>query len=449
MKFKIIISVSFLFLLVFSNCDRKSDYLVDSGFEAIEDNGGGTGTTTWTSDKQYLLNGLVFVNEGQVLTIEAGTVIRSKTGQGEHASALIVARGGRIIAQGTSDKPIIFTCEGDDLEGSVPLKTKGLWGGLILLGYARLNLDAIESHIEGIPYYETRGIYGGDDDDDNSGILHYVSIRHAGTNIGEGNEIDGLTLGGVGRGTLIDKVEIISCKDDGIEFFGGTVNCRYIVSAFNGDDAFDYDLGYSGNGQFWLAVQDPGEGDLLIECGGGTDPELGLPLSKPVIYNGTFVGRGSYITNQSALFSMNACGMLANSIFCNQAGGIGIQYKDNLSNCYSQFEAGNIEIKNNLFWNVAENAEENIFSVFADNGTDVTAQNQVFKAYFLLAENSVFDPGFSITEESYMLIPLVNVGENIAPLPDPWFTEVSFKGAFGTANWIQGWTLLSDSGYLE
>jgi hypothetical protein len=449
MKAYIQITLFNLMIIVLISCDRKSDYIIDSDFEAIEDNGGGTGTTTWTSDKQYLLDGLVFVNDGQTLTIEAGTVVRGKTGQGENASALIVARGGKLIAEGTADKPVIFTCVGDDLEGSVPVMTKGLWGGLIILGNARLNLQTGESHIEGIPFYETRGIFGGDDDEDNSGILKYVSIRHGGTNIGEGNEINGLTLGGVGSGTTIEKIEIISNKDDGIEFFGGRVNCRYVVSAFNGDDAFDYDLGYSGKGQFWLAIQDPGDGDLILECGGGTDPEIGMPYSIPVIYNGTFVGRGSHITNNAAQFSMNSAGKFANSIFTNQSGGIKIEYKDNSSNSYTQFESGNLEIKNNIFWDIAENTAEDIFNVYAGNGTNTTSQNQVFKAYFTQAMNIVSDPGFTISPDYYRLIPLVNVGENMAPLPDSWFIQVNYKGAFGIVNWASGWTLLSEAGYMD
>ena len=126
-------------LLTFS-C-RKSNYEVDKGSLVINDNGEGTGTVTWTADRSYLLEGFVFVNDGQVLTIEAGTVVRAKTGQGTAASALIVARGGKIIARGTSSDPIIFTVEGDDLEGSVPADAQGLWGGLIILGNAPLNLS--------------------------------------------------------------------------------------------------------------------------------------------------------------------------------------------------------------------------------------------------------------------------------------------------------------------
>ncbi|HEY9114111.1 MAG TPA: hypothetical protein VIN10_05385, partial [Bacteroidales bacterium] len=150
----------------------------------------GTGTTTWTSNNIYILNGLVFVNDGQTLTIEPGTVIKGKAGQGENASAFIVARGGKIMAEGTAEKPIIFTAEADDLQGSVPDLDNGLWGGVIILGKAVLNTVPAVQQIEGIPTTEARGSYGGNDDNDNSGVLKYVSIRHGGTDIGEGNEIN-------------------------------------------------------------------------------------------------------------------------------------------------------------------------------------------------------------------------------------------------------------------
>ncbi len=446
-RFRSYIAIAFFIILL--ACDRKSDYVVNTDTEMIHDYGAGTGTTTWRHDKQYLLDGLVFVNDGQTLTIEAGTVIRSKTGQGESASALIVARGAKLIAEGTSEEPIIFTCEGDDLEGSVPAKARGLWGGLIILGNAKINLQAGENHIEGISFYEPRGIYGGNNDDDNSGILKFVSIRHGGTDIGEGNEINGLTLGAVGRGTTIEHIEVMSNKDDGIEFFGGTVNCKYLISAFNGDDAFDYDLGYSGKGQFWLAIQDAGEGDLLLECSGGQNPELGLPYSKPTIYNGTFIGRGSHITNHVVVFNQFAGGTIANSIFLDQSGGISIEYKELSSSSYSQFTNGNLIIANNIFWDIAQNVQDDIFNVFAESGINVAAQNLNFKLYFSDADNAVADPGIDISQDIYILLPSNDVGENLAPVPDGWFIDVNYKGAFGTVNWARGWTLLDKAGFLE
>jgi len=444
--YKIII---FSLFLTFSYSCRKSNYIVKDNIITLRDNGSGTGTTNWTSENEYIIEGFVFVNDGQTLTIEAGTVIRGRIGQGSAASALIVARGAKIIAKGNPENPIIFTVEGDDLQGSVPVMSKGLWGGLLILGNARLNLESSESHIEGIPLSEPRGLYGGSDDQDNSGIIQYVSIRHGGTNIGEGNEINGLTLGGVGNGTIIEHVEIISNADDGIEFFGGCVNCKNIVVAFCGDDAFDYDLGYSGKGQFWLAIQDLASGDLLVEAGGGEDPVEGEPYSIPEIYNATFIGRGEEINNSLMSFDFNAGGEFANSIFINQGNGIELEYTPNRMNSFTQFEKANLKIKNNVFFNINNDTPEGIFKVVAESGIDVSEQNAVFQEYFSTAKNIIFDPGIKYEDGSYNIIPFGDVFTNLAPYPSAWFDNVNYKGAFGNYNWADGWTLLSQSGYIN
>jgi hypothetical protein len=440
--------VLLLMVLILPFSCRKSDYNAPEGTETIRDNGGGIGTTTWTRDKDYLIEGFVYVSDGQVLTIESGTVIRAKSGQGSASSALIVARGGMIIAEGTSSDPIIFTVEGDDLKGSVPVEAKGLWGGVIILGSASLNLSGGESHIEGIPLSEPRGIYGGTNDDDNSGIFRYISIRHGGTNIGEGNEINGLTLGGVGRETTIDHVEVISNADDGIEFFGGTVNCTFIAIAFCGDDAFDYDLGYRGKGQFWFAVQQVATGDKLIECNGGTDPVVGTPYSLPLIYNVTMIGAGEQFEKKAIAFSLNGGGVFANSILINQGKGVFIEYVENSDDSYKQFERGNLELKNNIFFNVENNVPDDIFNILAAEGVDISEESEQIKAYFFSAGNEVSDPGIMVSGDAVNPIPTGNVYDNLAEYNDPWFEAVGFKGAFYTYNWLSGWTLLSECGYI-
>ena len=443
------IFILFLILVVAFSCNRKSDYYVPEGYEVITDDGSGTGTVTWKKNINYLLDGLVFVNDGQVLTIEPGTVIRANTGQGENASALIVARGGKIIAEGTSVEPIIFTCEGDDLEGSVPLMSKGLWGGVIILGNAPVNTESGEAHIEGITMSEPRGVYGGSISDDNSGIMKYISIRHGGTNIGSGNEINGLTFGGVGSETSISYIEVVSNFDDGVEFFGGTSNCKYIVSAFNGDDAFDYDLGYSGKCQFLLGIQSTFDGDLLVEGSGGDDPEIGEPWSLPVFYNCTFIGRGQNITNSIIQLDCYGGGTFANCIFLNQNHGVKIQYKENYPSCWNQFEYGKINIVNNICWDVAGNIASDIFRVYAESGTDLTLQNTLFKAYFETAENTVSDPGIVYGNNVYSILPTGNVSDNLASIPDNWFDNAEFKGAFLYDNWTRNWTLIYQEGVIE
>lgn len=436
-----------LLLTVSFSC-RKSEYILDETI-FVRDNGAGTGTVTWTKDKGYLLEGLVFVNDGQTLTIEAGTVIRARTGQGAAASALIVARGGRILAQGTASEPIIFTCEGDDLKGSVPYDANGLWGGVIVLGSASLNNQYNENHVEGIPLSEPRGTYGGLHDSDDSGILQYVSIRHGGTKLGEGNEINGLTLCGVGAETSINHVEVISNADDGFEFFGGTVNCKYLLAAFCEDDAFDYDEGYRGKGQFWTGIQEPQEGDLLIEATGGIAPENGRPLSAPLLCNLTLVGGGNDAGRTGISFSRNAAGRISNSILLNQQNGVTIEYKPGLEDSYAQFQEGWLQLSGNLFFDVAENDSASVFRVLSPEGSpDPVEQNTAIREYFTTAGNKIDDPGMTYSAGVYRLVASNYVFSGIVDFPDDWFDKVSYQGAFGTFNWASGWTLLSREGIL-
>ncbi len=434
MNYRIIIVV---LIILFTGC-RESDYILEDTSETLTDDGNGTGTVTWTKDKEYILEGFVFVNDGQILTIEAGTVIRFKSGQAENASALIVSRGGKIIAEGTKNEPIIFTAEDDDLEGSVDKDKTGLWGGLIILGNAPINVGGGEASVEGIPIAEPRGIYGGVDENDDSGVLKYVSIRHGGTNIGDGNEINGLTLGGVGNKTEIEYVEIISNEDDGVEIFGGTVNLKHMVISGCGDDAFDYDLGWSGNGQFWLAVQSDYVGDNLIEAGGGTSPVTGQPYSLPNIYNVTLVGNGNTSEGACVEFIDFAGGFLANSVFINKDHGVSLEVTDSQNDCYSQWKQGNLEVKNNVFYDITSSTASSIFEL---SGIYSASQQEEWTNYFALANNEISNPG--INYENNIFLPQEKIQGEMADYTDSWFQIVNFKGAFGESNWIDGWTLLA------
>ena len=208
----------------------------------------------WTSNCIYVLNNKVVVPAGITLTIEPGTIIKGTSGTGSLASALVVARGGTLLAAGTVDQPIVMTSIADNITIGESNGTnldqidRGRWGGLIVLGNAPCSFsgDVAALQIEGIPAEDTWGLYGGSDSDDNSGIFKYISIRHGGALIGEGNEINGLTLGGVGAGTEIDNIEVVANVDDGIEFFGGTVDASNLLVWAQGDDAIDIDQAYSG-----------------------------------------------------------------------------------------------------------------------------------------------------------------------------------------------------------
>ena len=250
-----------------------------------------TTNTTWNNDKVYVLNTRVAVESGATLTIEAGTIIKGEVGSGANATALIIARGGKLMAEGTSTEPIIFTTIADEIQPgqinspNMDPELDGLWGGLIVLGNAPISADAQAVQIEGIPASDQNGLYGGTDAADNSGVLKYISIRHGGANIGEGNEINGLTLGGVGTGTVIENVEVVANQDDGIEWFGGTVNVTNAIVWGAGDDALDTD-------QAWAGTMD----NFIVIAGGSTDhgtevdgPE-GTYLDAHTLRNGSIKG---------------------------------------------------------------------------------------------------------------------------------------------------------------
>lgn len=430
-----------------------------SNENVITDDGTGVGTTTWTKDKVYILDGFVFVNSGQILTIEAGTVIKGRAGQGTDASALVVARGGKIVAQGTAANPIIFTAEQDDVTKSddIPAGASGLWGGLIVLGNAGLNSTPGESAIEGIPTTETRGLYGGSNDADNSGTLSYVSIRYGGTDIGAGNEINGLTFGGVGSGTTVDHIEILNNQDDGVEFFGGTVNVKYLISAFCGDDAIDYDEGFRGKGQYWFAITDESHGDRGGEHDGGTNPENGSPFATPTIYNATYIGGGAAAGKRAITMRDNAGGKYHNSIFYDYSKGIDIELLSDPDNSYARYQAGDLKLEGNVFYNIASNNASKMFTITIGSGVlpgDSTAAADDLIAYFGTAGNTVVDPQFvSITRTvggSLNAAPTNSaVLSGATPSGDVWFTPATHKGAFdGTTNWLLGWTGLDALGYL-
>jgi hypothetical protein len=409
----------------------------------------------WTSDNVYILEGFVFVNDGQTLNIEAGTVIKGKPGQEANASALIIAKGGKIMANGTAEAPIIFTAQADDLAGSMPDEVVGQWGGVIVLGKGATNNSTAEKAIEGIPTSETRGLYGADPtvEDDNSGMMKYVSIRHGGTDIGEGNEINGLTLGAVGSSTSFSYIEVVSNTDDGVEWFGGSPKCDHILVAWVGDDCFDYDEGYSGMNQFMAAIQSADAGDRLGEHDGGpSSNQLGEPYSHPIFSNVTYVGRGASAGKRVVTLRENAGGEYHNSIFAEQAKGIDIEYRENgdgssVGQCtYSQWADEEIlKLENNIFQNVADGTAAGIFKVASpvdDNSlplfTVPDEASTAFASYFAAAGNEVMDAGVDATNPTAS----GNIyGAGFTGM-DPWFTAVGYKGAFKpNENWAKGWSL--------
>ena len=228
----------------------------------------------------YLLKGWVYLADGAELTIEPGTIIK---GDKQTKAALIAERGGKLIAKGTATEPIVFTSE--EAAGS---RKPGDWGGIILCGKAKNNQT--EQQIEGGP----RTKHGGADDADNSGALSYVRIEFAGYPFQKDKEINGLTLGSVGSGTEIDHVQVSYSNDDSFEWFGGTVNCKYLVAYKGWDDDFDTDNGFSGKVQYGLSLRDSKIADTSqsngFESDNCADGATVDPRTKATFSNITFVG---------------------------------------------------------------------------------------------------------------------------------------------------------------
>jgi len=239
-------------------------------------------TTTLTSDKEWTLKGYVYVKEGATLIIQPGTIIKSDIAE---KGALCIERGAKIIAEGTATNPIVFT------SGKVAgEKSPGDWGGIVILGKAKTNRSS-EPTIEG-------GIgrpFGGNDDGDNSGILKYVRIEYAGVAALPNSEINALTLGGVGSGTVIENVQTIYANDDAFEFFGGTVSPKNLYAFATADDDFDFDFGYTGTVTNGIAKRDPlfvdnGDAGNGVECDNDGVGSLAQPFTHPKLIGMILVG---------------------------------------------------------------------------------------------------------------------------------------------------------------
>lgn len=291
-----------------------------------------TSDKTLDASKIWLLKGRVSVVDGVTLTIPAGTIIKAAAGTGADASTLIIARGGRLIADGTADAPIVMTSISDNIEvgGTYPsngpslnVDTRGLWGGLLILGNAPCSFsgDVTELQIEGIPTSDINGLYGGTDTTDDSGSVQYLSIRHGGAEIGEGNEINGLTLGGVGSGTTINHIEVLGNVDDGIEFFGGTVNASNLLVWGQGDDAIDIDQAYAGTIDGAMVILTSAS-DHGFEIDG---PE-GSAAGRFTLRNATVIGATNNcsaegVDGEMADFRKGATGDVLNILFKDFSGG--------------------------------------------------------------------------------------------------------------------------------
>lgn len=416
--------------------------------------------TTWTSNNTYVLDGYVFVTPGNALTIQSGTIVKAKESSGTGAAALVISRGAKIYANGTAENPIVFTSELDNLNGNLTEHDTALWGGVVILGNASINSRAdgnpagtpAQDQVEG---FSVTGddvaliTFGGTDDADNSGVFRYVSIRHGGAVIGTANEINGLTLGGVGSGTTIEYVEVFGNKDDGFEFFGGTVSPRYLVAAFGNDDGFDFDQGYRGTLQFGFVIHtfvDGEGGDKGIEWDGATSPLTATPKGKVTVSNLTIIGAGAAASASSyALNIRDAVEASAyNSVFINFPKMVDFENDVDDGPNPAPVLKGNV-----FFSHIPANNTAAGLNARVDGTVDATA-------ILSDATNAIADP--TLRKVGYTadgaLDPRPATGSvaltGAATLPTGTdLVQTAYRGAFYTTNWAAGWTKLSQDGYFS
>ncbi|GGG31273.1 T9SS C-terminal target domain-containing protein [Hymenobacter glacieicola] len=444
---------------------------------------GGTGitsittNTTWSASNKYLLKGFVYVRSGATLTIEAGTIIK---GDKDTKGALIVEPGAKLIAVGTAEKPIIFTS--NQPKGA---RNYGDWGGVIIAGNAPVNTLTGTSQpvVEG--GIDTK--YGGTNEADNSGTLQYVRIEFGGVAFSPDNEVNGLTLAGVGSGTTIDHIQVSYSGDDAYEWFGGAVNAKYLVSHRTFDDDFDTDNGFAGKVQFAVSLRDPLQADQsgskAFESDNDSRSNPTKPQTSAVFSNVTAVGPiinttgGSYSPQYTAgaHIRRNSSISILNSVIMGYPTNVLIDNAMTAANA----AAGDLRFKNNivagsLTGSNSIGGQRSLIYIGGTGGGGSLTTNNVMASdssawgsavgpltwlktngnrRYATADNVQLLNPFNLTAPSFLprsaspIVATTGVAANFtdSKVSDSFFTKVSYVGAFaGTGassdNWLTGWT---------
>ena len=458
---KILLALVACSILAVSSC-KKSDDDTDTGGgtnppptgSTIDVRGVIRASETWKKDYVYRLRGYVYVTDGATLTIEPGTKIVSNK---DSAGVLVIYRDGKIMADGTSSAPIVFTsAESSPAPGDL--------GGIVIAGQATTNGNhaVMEGGLD--PAYSA---FGGTNDTHNSGVIRYVRIEYAGKAVNPGDEVNGLSLYAVGSGTTIDYVQIVRGLDDAFEFFGGTVNCKHLIAYNSADDDFDMDDGYRGKIQFAISIKDPKFTDNKGTTGDvsnnfevdNVNPANGFlltraPITFPVLSNFTAIGPN----NASGTSADYGWGMrwrrgckfiLANSIVIGaQKGGMRLQEDSSIA----YYVRGTSAFYNSFLHAVTNNIDVQGGLTLAGGTTydvnSITTQTTgPYKSTILAAATDM-----KLTD------PFNNASPNLKPasgspalsgalfdfgaLTDGFFDKVSFRGALdGTTDWTSGWAV--------
>ena len=418
-----------------------------------------TVSETWTNNNIYLLDGWVFVKAGVTVTIQPGTVIK---GDFITQGALIVERDGKLVADGTVDQPIVFTSQ-----KSVGQRSYGDWGGVILCGRASTNWAASvvngTTQGEGIVEGGVGTIYGGGltpNDDDSSGVLRHVRIEFPGIAFQPNSEINGLTMCGVGRKTVIDYVQVSYSGDDSFEWFGGTVNCKHLIAYRGWDDDFDTDYGFQGKVQFAVSMRDPNIADQSGSNGFESDNNAGgtplSPRTRPVFSNVSVFGPYCFNSTINSLYRRGAhlrrdteCSIF-NSVFAGYPVGLLIES----SNTQANATGDSLRIRNTVFAEMADtlaatssanpnntNGSFNIGNPSTSTGWFYTAgfnnSNPATVASLMINNLNLTTPNLTLAAGSPLLSGATFTDSYVN---NSWFTNVSYVGAFdGTNDWTDCW----------
>ena len=406
--------------------------------ESVNVSGTIAASTTWTANKRYVLNNFVGVAAPATLTIEPGTVVY---GAGTTAT-LFIQRGAKIIADGTARRPIVFTSP-----QRVGSRAQRDWGSLVLLGSAPVN--AGEPTLEGLPS-ENAYRYGGTNPADSSGVVRYVRLEFGGYEISTNQEINGLTLAGVGSGTVIDYVEVLHNKDDAFEFFGGTVNAKHLLGVAFADDGLDFDNGYSGSIQFAAlikrAANDEDDGNILTESDNHPQTFTLTPQTSPRVYNVTALRESGPRGNYGGVIRRGSAGRFYNTIVTGSRRAP-VTFRDDAT--FNAIGAGELVLNHSLL--------HGNFTDSGFTGSDRAQQTRDF-LFTTMTRNRNADPMLNIGEPTLLdtLMPDLRPqpgspaldADFVAVPPDDGFLEaVDFIGAVGPGHdWVlSGWANFSDN----
>ncbi|WP_336516144.1 hypothetical protein [Pollutibacter soli] len=403
-----------------------------------------TTNKTLTADKKWILKGYVYVTNGVTLTIEPGTTVMSDV---TDKGALCIERGGKIMAEGTAEKPIVFTSG-----KAVGSRAPGDWGGIVLLGRARTNRSSTPV-IEG-------GLdrpYGGTDDADNSGVMKYVRIEYAGIAAFANSEINALTLGAVGSGTTLEYIQTAYANDDAYEFFGGKVNAKHLVAAYTADDDYDFDFGFTGKIQYAVALRDPafvdpGDAGNGIESDNDGSGTAALPYTRPVLSNFTFVGPNNAPGtaanhNFNARFRRASRFAVGNTIMMGYMDAGLSQESDSTGQAFasglSVFSNNIVHAVANPYWIPSSSGTPTIKpEILSIAGMQTLAEAAGSIVYPSAADIKLKAP-FNLTAPDLTPdagSPALTGAAYTGDFADAFFTSGTYKGAIGSTNWLNGWT---------